>query len=120
MHETVLKDLLGDAAHAVTKRHERHELSLHVRGESRVGSRLDVYAPDFRDPLHLQRVLSALDRQSRQRQVFDHGSHMVRAAVLQLQVPIGDACSNQVRARLDAIGDDGKSAGGEFLYALQS
>ena len=106
VQEAVGEDPLGDHAHPVADRQQRHELRLDVGGEAgeRLGRHLDGVNPPVR--ADEDRAVLALDLHAHLFEAVDDRDQVVEVAVLQFQFAVGDGGGDHERAALDAVGDD--------------
>ena len=107
MHVAVLEDRLGQHAGAVRKAEHRHELRLHIGGESRErrggeGERLQPAMGGDADGIALH-----LDLHAAIAQRGEHRMHVVGAGAHQLDIAPCDRGGAGIAARLDAVGHDG-------------
>src|SRR5688572_13627527 len=105
MHKPVFKDRFCDRSRAVSLRHERHILSLHVSGKIRIGGRSYVprlYAipPSYTDGI----ARDILDNRTRFAQLFDDCCQMIGPAARELHIPAGDNSRDGESAGLDPVG----------------
>ena len=119
VEETVLKNSFGDDGGSVGLRGEGHVLGLHVGGEAGVFLGGDVGGDEFVAVVNADGgMVTNVDGNADGLQLGDDGAEVGGIAVGDGDVAIGDGSSDEERASLDAIGNDGVGGAVELFDAV--
>src|SRR5262245_25696029 len=119
MHEAVLEDGLANGRYAPRPGHQRHELSLEIGREARIGLRVDVYriyGIAIAHDAHAARRLRNLD--AGHGHGVDEGIEVPAARPVKQDIPAGHRSRHGIGAGFDAIGNDVVNRAGEPVHAF--
>ena len=118
MHEAVFKNGFGDDTGTFGHTRQRHELGLHVGGETGEGLRDGVKALYMAVGLHAYAAVFHRDDATRLGECIQRGLHVVGPGTFKEQVPAGHQGGDRVGTRFDAVRHHRVGAAVQLLDAL--
>ena len=120
VHEPVFKNGFADDPGTFGKAHEGHDLRLHVRREAGEGLRGHVHPAQGAGAAGQHAVGGGFDFHAHLAHFSDHGVKLLKGAVREQQLAVGDPGGGEEGSRLDAVGHDAVGAASEARDALNA
>ena len=120
VHEPVFKNGFADDPGTFGKAHEGHDLRLHVRREAGEGLRGHVHPAQGAGAAGQHPVGGGFDFHAHLAHFGDHGVKLLKGAVREQQLAVGDPGGGEEGSGLDAVGHDAVGAASEARDALNA